>query len=85
MSQQQHPDQLSPGEEKEFQTMMTRQERLAAIADRLRKLPIHETPVKHEWVELLGRLSRDDDTRLREMGISELQICADRALHGRRG
>jgi len=65
--------------------MMTRQEQLASIADRLRKQPLHETPVKHEWVELLGRLCRDDDTRLREMGISELQICADRSLRFRRG
>lgn len=64
--------------------MMTRQEQLTAIANRLRKLPIQETPVKHEWIELLGRLSRDDDTRLREIGISELQSCADRAFNTRK-
>lgn len=64
--------------------MTTKEERFAAIAEELRKQPLHETPVKHEWVELLGQLCRDDDGCLREMAISELQSCADRSLNVRR-
>lgn len=59
--------------------MGTQEERWSAIANKLRQQPLYESPVKHEWVELLGRLCRDNDMRLREIGLSELQSCADKA------
>lgn len=58
-------------------TMQT--ERYAAIAEELRRQRFPDMPVKHEWVEFISRLCRDDVPHLREIGIAELKNCADRA------
>lgn len=55
------------------------QQRYAAIASKMRCQQIPDLPLKHEWVELLTRLSRQEDPRLRETGISELAKCAEQA------
>ncbi len=55
----------------------------AAIAQTLRNQQLQEQPLKHEWVELLSRLSRTDDPCLRELGIAELTRCADQATRNR--
>lgn len=55
------------------------QQRYAAIASTMRSQRIPELPLKHEWVELLTRLSLDDDPQLRETGIRELAACAEQA------
>jgi hypothetical protein len=64
------------------QAMTTPQQKYAAIADELRRQRFPDLPVKHEWVELLTRLCRDNNHNLREIGIAELRDCADRATHG---
>lgn len=63
--------------------MTNQHEQYAAIADQLRNQPVHEMPLKHEWVELLTRLSRNDDPELREIGISELSRCAEQSTRNR--
>lgn len=63
--------------------MATREQRYAAIAAKMRCQQIPDLPLKHEWLELLTRLSRQDDDQLRELGITELRICADRATRNR--
>lgn len=63
--------------------MTTRQEQYSAIAAQLRQQPPTDQPLKHEWVELLTRLSHDDDPQLRELGISELSRSAERATRKR--
>jgi len=55
----------------------------AAIAQTLRNQQLQEQPLKHEWVELLSRLSRTDDPALRELGIAELTRCAEQAFRNR--
>ena len=52
--------------------MATKEERYAAIAAHMRKQRFPELPIKHEWVELLTHLCRDENQHLREIGISEL-------------
>jgi len=64
--------------------MATKEERYAAIAANMRKQRFPELPVKHEWVELITRLCRDDNRHLREIGISELSHCAERSTHNRK-
>lgn len=59
--------------------MMTREQNYAAIAAEMRRQRFPDLPVKHEWVELLTRLCRNEDQNLREIGIAELRSCADRA------
>ena len=54
-----------------------------AIARNLRNQQLQEQPLKHEWVELLSRLSRTDDPALRELGIAELTRCAEQATRKR--
>lgn len=56
----------------------------AAIAQSLRNQQLQEQPMKHEWVELLSRLSRTDDPALRELGIAELTRCAEQSTRTRR-
>ena len=63
--------------------MNTRQEQYRAIAAQLRQQPATDQPLKHEWVELLTRLSHDDDPQLRELGISELSRSAEQATRKR--
>lgn len=65
--------------------MTTHTERYATIAEELRRQRFPELPVKHEWVELLTRLCRDDAPHLREIGIAELKSCADRATRNGQG
>jgi HD-like signal output (HDOD) protein len=62
--------------------MATKEERYAAIAANMRAQQIADLPPKHEWVELITRLCRNEDKQLREIGITELRNCADRATHG---
>lgn len=61
--------------------METREQTYAAIAIKMRNQRIQDTPLKHEWVELLTRLSHLEEGALREIGIAELSRCADRATH----
>jgi len=63
--------------------MATKASRYAAIAAKMRSQQIPDLPVKHEWVELITRLSRDNDPQLRETGIAELSRCADQSNHRR--
>ncbi|QOX77823.1 hypothetical protein FY034_02325 [Trichlorobacter lovleyi] len=63
--------------------MATREQRYAAIAANMRCQRIPDLPLKHEWLELLTRLSHQDDDQLREYGITELRICADQATRNR--
>lgn len=63
--------------------MATREQRYAAIAANMRCQQIPDLPLKHEWLELLTRLSHQDDAQLREYGITELRICADQATRNR--
>lgn len=63
--------------------MVTKEQNYAAIATQMRAQRIQDTPLKHEWVELLTRLSHLEDGQLREAGILELSKCADRASHSR--
>lgn len=62
--------------------MTIQTERYAAIAQEIRRQRFPDLPVKHEWVELLTRLCRDEDKHLREIGITELKNCADHAVQG---
>ena len=64
--------------------MATKEERYAAIAATMRKQRFPDFPLKHEWVELLTRLCRDDNHHLREIGISELSHCAERSTQNRK-
>lgn len=64
--------------------MTTKEERYATIAAEMRKQRFPELPVKHEWVELITRLCRDEDHYLREIGITELSTCAERSNRGNR-
>jgi len=41
-------------------------------AEQMRKVKIPETPIKHEWIELVTLLSQVDTPQLREIGLSEL-------------
>jgi len=61
--------------------MTTRAQRYASIAANMRSQQLPELPPKHEWVELITRLSREDDPQLRETGICELAKCAEQAHH----
>ena len=55
----------------------------AQIAEKARQQPPLELPAKHEWIELLTSLSHLDDKGLREIGISELQSCAENEYESR--
>lgn len=63
--------------------MKRNEQSYAAIARRIKEQPLSESPLSHEWVELLTRLSRQDDPRLREIGISELSVIAEHASRSR--
>ena len=57
----------------------TKEERYREIAQQLREQKLADMPLKHEWIELLDRLSRMEDGQLRETGIRELCACAEQA------
>jgi hypothetical protein len=59
--------------------MVTKEQNYVAIAARMRTQRVQDTPLKHEWIELLTRLSHLEDGQLRATGILELSHCADRA------
>jgi hypothetical protein len=59
--------------------MATQAELYAAIAATMRGQQTPEIPLKHEWLELLTRLSHDGRPQLRATAINELRDCADRA------
>jgi hypothetical protein len=59
--------------------MTAQEQKYAAIAANMRSQKNIDLPLKHEWVELITRLSREEDPQLRETGICELSRCADQA------
>jgi len=61
--------------------MATKEERYGAIAAHMKNQQSPDLPPKHEWIELLTQLCRDEDQNLRDIGITELRNCADRATH----
>jgi hypothetical protein len=58
-------------------TMVSKEENYAAIAEKLRNQPIPEIPIKHEWLELLAKLSDHEDPKMREAGLKELLKCTE--------
>lgn len=58
--------------------MSRREERYAEIAASMRKQQVPALPLKHEWLELITRLSLEEDPSLRELGVDELIQSAAR-------
>jgi len=51
--------------------MSTKEQKYSIIAECLRNQPVVEVPQKHELVELLNRLARDDSRNLQEISTNE--------------
>jgi len=51
--------------------MSTKEQTYSVIAECLRNQPVVEVPQKHEWLELLNRLARDDSRNLQEISTNE--------------
>lgn len=63
--------------------MASQQQRYSAIASLLRQQQLPEQPFKHEWLELLTRISQQDDPALRSIGVAELRSCLEQAERNR--